>query len=1149
MILKYPDFPQAILESMNEPVYIRDMDKNLLYINRASEKMTRWKRDEISGRKCYVVFGDEGHRCCRDCPADRLFQENSPDRHGERVILTRKGERRRVRSSVSPLGGKEAFAGAIVILEDITNLRSLEQDNRTTRDRLENTLEEARISRNHLLEAQRIASLGSWSWNITDNTSQCSEEYFSLFGLPYRTSGFPHEEFLSFIHPDEREPVNRAMKDLVREGGTYDQTYRVILPDGSERLHHARAIVKYDKKGKASHVVGIQHDITEQYLIRKALKKSETRYSRAVEAVSDGIWEWQPGKDELFLSPKCYTMLSYEVKETPLNLASCLELVHPEDRKKTYGIITGSMKSGEPFETEFRVKTEEGRWKWVLTRGKTVEWDSEGRASRLVGTHGDIDRRKEAEEEILKQKQLADRYLNMSEVVFIGMDPSGKITLVNDYACRILECGREDLIGRNWFAEFLPDDCREEVSSVFTRFIRREIELPESFENRIQTRTGNIRNIVWYNTYITNNQGDITSLLCSGEDITEKKELEDRYRSIIQTSLDGFVRMDLKGRILEVNQAYCRMVGYGEEELLTMGIENVERGDTPEEEAERLRKLLETGHVQFETVQRKKDGSRVDLEVIIQLRRGEKEFVSFIKDITTRKQQEMDLKFQALLLDQIQDHIVATDLEGNITYVNETECRTLDYKQEELVGRSVNIYGEAQIGGASQREILSQVLEKGQWEGEVVSYTSKGEEITLFCRTRLVRDDRGTPFSLVAIATDVTEKKRMAERMEESQKLEAIGSLAGGIAHDFNNILTPITGMAELLMEDLVPGSDGYFKVRDILKAGKRAAHLVQQILAFSRKSVHQAQTVRLQQVIEEVGKLIQATVPAGVDIVQSIDLLCGPVRIDPNQFHQVVLNIITNASHAVEAAGGEIRILLEERLLEGAELPEPSMTPGRYAHLCISDNGEGIPREVIGKIFEPYFTTKPLGKGTGLGLAVVYGIIKEHHGEILVESDEGRGTAFHIYLSIVEDVTLPAVKSSDPLPLGYERILIVDDDSAVLKLEELILTRLGYRVTPCGSSHAALDTYRKDPHGVDLVITDMAMPRMTGEELAGKLKSIRPELPVLICTGYNERMDEDMIRELGLDGLIRKPIGTADLAAAVRAVLDGENESLKELA
>ncbi|MCP4346626.1 MAG: response regulator [Desulfobacterales bacterium] len=352
--------------------------------------------------------------------------------------------------------------------------------------------------------------------------------------------------------------------------------------------------------------------------------------------------------------------------------------------------------------------------------------------------------------------------------------------------------------------------------------------------------------------------------------------------------------------------------------------------------------------------------------------------------------------------------------------------------------------------------------------------------------------------------------------------------------------LTPIICMSEMLLEDFSSDSMEYKNIQQILTAGERGRDLVQQILTFSRQTEHKMVPVRIQSILKEVLKLAISTIPANIEIVQDIQNDCGFVTADPTQIHQIAMNIITNAYHAVETAGGKISIQLREAVLEGCDLAGSSLEPGPYVILAISDTGCGISPAIMGKIFEPYFTTKEQGKGTGLGLSVVYGIVKDHFGDIKIYSEVGQGTTVNVYLPIKEKSSETASeKKMETESTGNERILVVDDDESVEEVERKMLERLGYQVTTRTSALDALAAFRESPDAFDLIITDMTMPNMTGDQLARELILIKPDIPVIVCTGFSEKLNKEKAKAVGLKGFLMKPVSKAELAKTVRKVLD----------
>ncbi len=390
------------------------------------------------------------------------------------------------------------------------------------------------------------------------------------------------------------------------------------------------------------------------------------------------------------------------------------------------------------------------------------------------------------------------------------------------------------------------------------------------------------------------------------------------------------------------------------------------------------------------------------------------------------------------------------------------------------------------------------------------------------------------------VFVDTTERKAIENQLRQSHKLEAIGTLAGGIAHDFNNILAAILGYADLAKDDIPEWSPARYQINEVLKAGNRAKELVRQILAFSRKSEQERTPLKVGSHTKEALRMLRASIPTTITFREKISPHAGFTLANPTQIHQVIINLCTNAAQAMEETGGLLTVTLQEIALNKDDLSNtPQGQPGKYIQLCVKDTGPGIEPENMEMIFDPYFSTKDVGKGSGLGLAVVQGILKSNDGFITVASQPGIGTTFKAYFPRIDEGTELASSDEDPLPTGKEQILVVDDETIVAAMTKQQLQRLGYKVITENSSLAALELFRHDPQAIDLVITDQTMPGLTGEKLARQLLSIRPDLPIILCTGYCSKIDEPTAKSLGIKAFAYKPLAKKELAETIRNLLD----------
>ena len=383
------------------------------------------------------------------------------------------------------------------------------------------------------------------------------------------------------------------------------------------------------------------------------------------------------------------------------------------------------------------------------------------------------------------------------------------------------------------------------------------------------------------------------------------------------------------------------------------------------------------------------------------------------------------------------------------------------------------------------------------------------------------------------------EKRRLQQQLIQTQKMESFGQLAGGIAHDFNNILSAILGYTELALDNIDAGSSVKDDLQEIYGAGKRARDLVSQILAFARQSDERKQIVQIARITNEVLKLIRSTTPSNITIKQDLNTEASVLG-NTIQIHQIIMNLCTNAVHAMENSGGVLEIGLTDVLVDNSPgFACLDLNPGYYVKMTVSDTGAGIPDEIIGSIFDPYFTTKAPGEGTGMGLSVVYGIVENYGGKITVQSELNKGTVFTIFLPLTKESLPKQTYETAALPKGTEKIIFVDDEASIAEMGRQILERLGYTVTPFTSSRETLELFKAKPDEYDLVITDMTMPKLTGDKLAIELMKIRSDIPVILCSGYSKKINDEMTSKIGIKAFANKPILIADLAKTVRKVLD----------
>jgi PAS domain S-box-containing protein len=628
-------------------------------------------------------------------------------------------------------------------------------------------------------------------------------------------------------------------------------------------------------------------------------------------------------------------------------------------------------------------------------------------------------------------------FVDSANSIIMRRDTAGRITFFNKFAQDFFGFAEEDIIGKNVIGTIVPevDESGRNLAQMIAD-IAKHPELYTNNENENMRRNGERVWIAWTNKPIRDSRGQIAGVLCIGNDITERKRMEEKLKESEEKFSKAFYNAPL-----------------------LMSLSNAD------------------------------DGTYIEL--------------------------------------------------------NHKFLQVSGFSREEAIGKT-----SIQLGCMSQEDramLLDALKTRGGVEGMEFTFITKDKkEVQCLYNAEVITT--GSQPRLLSIMQDITERKRAQEekekletRLSQAQKMEAIGTLAGGIAHDFNNILTGIMGYTEIALLGLSPGRDSVRRNLDeVLKASLRARDLIKQILVFSRMRTDQEyQKVDIAQIIQEALKFLRASLPATIEIRQHIETKTTMVLADPTQIHEVLINLCTNAAHAMED-GGIMEVSLTEVGLTPDIIPlSPDTDEGCYLRLGISDTGHGMDANTLEHIFEPYFTTKEVGKGTGFGLAVVHGIVKRHGGAITVHSSPGVGTTFYVYLPSIGDAHVVDRNMEETTPEGSESILFIDDEQVLANLAKEMLEQLGYRVRACTSSVDALNLFRSEPHGFDLIITDYTMPQMTGVDLARQMLLIRPDVPIILCTGYSEKINEVIARETGVREFVMKPFSMRGIATVIRRTLD----------
>jgi PAS domain S-box-containing protein len=741
----------------------------------------------------------------------------------------------------------------------------------------------------------------------------------------------------------------------------------------------------------------------------------------------------------------------------------------------------------------------------------------------------------------------------------ITTDDKGYIIRANRAALKILGCTAEaEVVGRH-MAELCPQE--EPYIGIAVRVMTemREKGFIHDLSTSLVRQDGSRCPVEFNGAYLLNDTGErIGSIVCI-RDITERqraeetlRESEERFRALAETSPDAIFTTDKDMNIVFWNAAAERIFGYTRQEILGRPAEPLIPKNRMIIHQEDRKMVLETSQSPayesaVESTALRKDGTEFPVEVsLTSWRLHDQIFFSMIlRDITERKQAENEIRasneFLKTMLKASPDIIIASDARGVITMISDNADEVFSYTAEELLGQSAALLvPENEDGVQRVYAMIEEFFDTGSIKNYEIRWEKKDGTIAYIEWNGLMLVDKdGARLGSVAVVRDITSRKLLESQIRQAQKMESIGTLAGGIAHDFNNILTAIIGYTEMNLYHAGENVSVRHNSENVLKAAGRARDLVKQILTFSRPGDEERKPVQVKLIISEACKLLRASLPASIDM-QLFLVSESYVFAAPTHLHQIIINLCTNAAHALQERGGLLSVSLVDEDIDatdGACLPD--LLPGQYLKLTVTDTGAGIAPTIIHRIFDPFFTTKESGKGTGMGLAMVYGIVKSYGGAITVASDVGRGSTFEVYLPRIQGADAGVSLEEPEAPKGTERILFVDDEELIIEAGLALLKTLGYDVVTANEPNRALEIFREHPGDFDLVITDYTMPNMNGFDLAGEIMRLRPGIPVMLCTGFSENMSPEKAQAAGIKAFVMKPLSRLELAQAIRKALD----------
>lgn len=933
-----------------------------------------------------------------------------------------------------------------------------------------------------LNEGEQTGKIGYWHHDFISDIVWWSDYEYEIHGLP-RTIQPDFDSHLNCIHPDDRE--RNKLKFLNARDGIKDvvfDEYRIQREDSEIRYIQAHYHVVRDKKGNLIRAFGTDQDIT----VRKKAEIRIDHLNQVLSAICNINQLIVQEKNSKNLIDK----VCNELNKTNRYRSAWIILLDDEHN------YHDSANSG--FDRNF---------------GRFTEQIQQGRFSHCI-------------EEALRQ----DDVVIMSNI---------------ESACENCPLFSDDL-DKKIYTKSLKHG-----NKVFGFFSVTILKTPalNGDEKKLIEEMANDISLALHNMDIENRR------LLAEQALRRSEEM---YRSIVENSADAIAMTDKNGKIILLNPIATKLIGKSPENLIGKDISQLFPKHITDDFLFSLNKIIAT----------KKGGSRnialnlngrthhfiTNSEPILDSTGQVIAVLTIATNITDLKMTQEKLKEAHTIINR--SPVVAftwkNEVGWPVEYVSDNVERLLGYSAEEIMSKNMAyikfVHPDDLDRVSAEVNKYSHQMHLAEFEHTPYRIMTKdGVEKIITDWTFVVKDDNDQITHFKGIVYDITlqkhaeiEKEKLKKQLRQAQKLETIGTLAGGIAHDFNNLLTPIIGYTDMALTSLLPTDPLYSDLQEILKGANRAKELVSQILTFSQHIERERKPTKLQQIVKEALKLLRPSIPTTIEIRHRIDESCAKILADPGQIHQVIVNLCTNAYHAMEKTGGTLTIELKQVKIDANTAKvRPNLSPAEYIRLRVSDTGIGMDEATMDRIFDPFFTTKTVNKGTGLGLSVVHGIIRSHNGDILVTSEPEKGSTFDVYLPITKVKTEAESSKIDTILGGYETILVVDDEPSVCHVLKKSLERLNYSVDVKYSSIEALKTIRKKPGKYDLVITDLTMPMLTGLDLSKQLTKINPDLPIILMTGYGQSLTDDIIKLYGIKRVIGKPLTIKEVAVVVRQVLD----------
>lgn len=871
-------------------------------------------------------------------------------------------------------------------------------------------------------------------------------------------------------------------------------------------------------------------------LLEMSLTEANEQFRQFMEHYQGIIWltDFKEPRKFLYVSPTYEKVWDRPAQQLHQNPLDWLEALHPKDRDRIKNAYLKLESTGE-YREIYRIVKTDGSTRWIHERG-LINHNQKGHPYRITRVAEDITDRTTMSEALEASEERFAQFMSHLPGLAYMKDKQLRFMYLNPEFEQAFNIDLQHWTGKT-VHEVLPPDTAAKLqrddewvlSHGQSLEIIEDIPLHDGIHQYLTCKFPILRH-------------DRPTILGGVSiDVTGQFRAETQRDRIFSLSLDLMCILGIDGYLKKTNPAFEKLLGYTQEELLSQPLIFFTHPDDRTSTQTAFHQLAEEKDVvDFQNRIRDIRGNYLWLEWRATPHLQEKAVYAVARDITQRYYATKALRRYEQIVSTSSDFLCFLDEENCLKAVNHGFCEYFNLPAREITGRHIRDFVGADL---FETQLKSQLDECRK--GRVVCFH---QQVTFprknirFMEVRLTPyiESNGTISGVTAIWRDLTEQKRLEQHIRQTQKMESIGTLAGGIAHDFNNILMAILGWAEMGTWKHPQGDPSYKYFEQIGIAGKRGRDLIQQILTFSRQTEHHRRPIDLGPVIEESLALLRATFPSNIELRFLIHQKMNMVFADPVQIHRIIMNICSNAEHALRPNGGDLTIELNTIVIENNDFRfPPTLTPGRYTQIRVSDSGPGIPDHLLSKIFDPFFTTKPVGEGTGMGLSVVHGIIENLRGHIAVKSSKKDGTTFLIVIPEYQIPTDPSLESQpSSICPGRGHILFVDDEVTITEVLKEFLEHLGYTVTIRVNPLEALDVFRLNPHRFDCLITDQTMPTLGGDQLSREVLNIRPDMPIILCTGFSHTIDKEQALEQGISAFLYKPILLDQLSQTLTQVM-----------